>query len=464
MLPFVVLAGCLALALGGLHEASAADWPRLGGPGGAGVSPETGLARQWPAAGPRVLWSVDVGEGFAGPAVSGDHVFLLDRTYAQDRLRCFGLVSGRELWNFGYEAPGTLPFNGSRNVPTIDERFAFALGPFGDLNVIDLQTHHPAWSKHLVNDFKDPAIDREQLPATRQEKLARVQVPMWGLTQAPLLYHDLVIVAPQTQSTGLVAYEKATGKLRWRSEYLGRNWYSHVSPLLATLCGVEQVILLAQPSDPEKSPDEAPPAIISAVAPDTGRLLWRTQTPGPYKVPIAQPLPLADDRLFITGGLKMGALMIHISYDQGQWETRVLFHNRTVAAHIHSPILYRGRIYVTSFKEDGGSHVGLVCLSAEGEPLWETGPALQFESGAFLIADGMVFVMHGKTGELNLLELADAGPKPLAHAKVLDARNANVWAPLALAQGKLIVRDQHQMKCLDVRSPETSAGPSVPNR
>ena len=216
--------------------------------------------------------------------------------------------------------------------------------------------------------------------------------------------------------------------------------------------------MLAQPSDPEKSPDEAPPAIVSSVAPETGRILWTTRTPGPYKVPIAQPLRVTGDRLFITGGLGLGCLMIQVSCVEGQWDTKVLFHNRTVAAHIHSPVFYQGRIYVTSFKEDGARHVGLVCLSAEGDLLWETGPDFQFESGAFLLADGMVFAMQGKTGELNLLKLTDSGPKLLARAKVLEARNANVWAPMALSEGKLIVRDQHQMKCLDVRSPGAEGG------
>jgi len=401
-----------------------------------------------------MLWTVDVGEGFAGPAVRAGQVFLLDRTNAQDLLRCFQLATGRELWRFTYDAPGTLPFNGSRNVPTIDEHTAFTLGPFGDFHAVDLLTHRALWARHLVNDFKDPVIDSEQPAATRPEKLARVQVPMWGLTQAPLVYKDTVIVAPQTQSTGLVAYDKRTGAIRWRSDYIGRNWYSHVSPYLTMLCGVPQVIMLAQPSDPEKSPDEAPPALISSIDPETGRVLWQTPTPGPYKIPIPQPLRVAEDRLFITGGLKMGCLMLQVSANAGQWGTEVLFYNRMVAAHIHSPVLYQGRIYLTSFKEDGGSRVGLVCLNAEGEVLWETGSGLQFESGGFLIADGMVFALHGKTGELNLLGLAETGPKLLAHAKVLDARGANAWAPLALSQGKLIVRDQHQMKCIDVANPE----------
>ena len=444
------LALCLVVYLLGGSFSPAADWPRLGGPEGAGVSPETGLAREWPAGGPPEIWSVEVGDGFAGPAVRAGQVFLLDRTNAQDILRCFELASGHELWRFAYDAAGALPYNGSRNVPTVAERYAYALGPFGDFHAIDLLTHRSAWARHLVNDFKDPAVDRESPPASRQEKLARAQVPMWGLTQAPLLYKDLVIVAPQTEATGLVAYEQATGNLRWRSAYVGRNWYSHVSPSLATLGGVKQIIMLAQPSDPEKSPDQAPPAIISAIEPDTGRLLWKTQTPQPYKVPIPQPVQVAEDRLFITGGLRMECVMLRVTCHAGQWEAQALFHNREVAAHIHSPVFYRDRIYVTSFKEDGGRHVGLVCLNANGEVLWETGPDLQFESGGYVIADGLAYVLHGKTGELNLIELGDTGPKLLAHARVLDAKGANAWAPLALSHGKLLVRDQHQMKCLDV--------------
>ncbi len=441
-------------------QSHAADWPRLGGPDGAGISAETGLARAWPAEGPRTLWTVDVGEGFAGPAVREGQVFLLDRVASrEDVLRCLELKTGRELWRLAYDAPGTLPYNGSRNVPTVDAQRIFAVGPFGHFHCVDRQTHQVIWAKHLVNDFKDPQIDRDERPQTREDKLARAQVPQWGFIQAPLLYRDTVIVAPQTQKTGLVAYEKDTGKIRWQSDYIGRNWYSHVSPYLTKLCGVEQVIMLAQPSDPEKSPADAPPAVISSIDPATGRILWKTQTPGPHKIPIPQPVRVGEDRLFITGGYRMGCVMLQVTRAAGQWETKVLFHNRTVAGHIHSPIRYQDRLYVTSFKEQGGAQTGLVCLDSNGEPLWQTGPALQFDSGSFLIADGMALVMHGKNGQLHLLELADTGPKLLAKAKVLDAQNGTVWAPMALADGKLLVRDQHQMKCLEVRAPSgRSAG------
>ena len=452
---FCILACVLtALWLGGVPALRAADWPRLGGPDGAGVSPETGLARAWPAAGPRVLWSAEVAEGFAGAAVYDGQVYLLDRVEdKQDTLRCWDLESGVEVWRAAYEAPGRLPYNGTRNVPTVDERFIFTVGPLGHVRCLDRRSHQLLWAAQLVDDFKDPEIDTAQAAETREQKLARAQVPMWGVTQAPLLYKDTVILAPQTQKTGLVAYEKATGKIRWRTGYVGRNWYSHVSPCLATLGGVDQVILLAQPSDPEKAPAQAPPALITSVNADTGLILWTNATPGPYKIPIPQPLRVADDRLFITGGFGIGGVMFQVARREGKWESRVAFRTTAAAGFIHSPVLYQDRIYVMSFKDHGGKNTGLTCLSLTGEAAWQTGPALQFDSGALLIADGMALVMHGKTGELHLFDLSPAGAKLLAKAKVLEARHNMVWAPLALSRGKLLARDQHQLICLDLMKP-----------
>jgi outer membrane protein assembly factor BamB len=411
-----------------------------------------------------VLWTIDVAEGFAGAAVCDRQVFLLDRQgNQQDVLRCLSSDTSRELWRLAYDAPGSLPYNGSRNVPTVEENYVFTLGPFGQLHCIDRKRHRTVWARHLVDDFKQAGIDTTERPKNRAESLARAQLPMWGLTQAPLLYRDTVIVAPQTEHTGLVAYEKSTGKIRWASGYIGRNWYSHMSPYLTTLCGADQVIMLAQPSDPEKSPDEAPPAIISSIDAGTGRILWTNQTPAPDKIPIAEPVRIGNDRLFITGGYGLGCLVVQVSRSGEQWQASVVYHSRAVATHIHSPVFYRDRIYVTSFKEHKGTHTGLVCLRPDGESVWQTGPELQFDSGSFLFADGMAFVMHGKTGELNLFELSDAGPRLLGKSKVLAAKDGNVWAPMALSYGKLIVRDQHQMKCLEV-GVEAASGNRPGNR
>lgn len=444
----------MAVTLMALFTTRADDWPRLGGPGGAGVSPQKNLLNHWPEQGPRTLWTVDVADGFGGPAIHHGEVFLLDRPdNEKDVLRCLDLKSGKELWTVPFNAPGKLPYNGSRNVPTVDDQFVFVIGPFGDFHCIDRKTHQSIWSHNMIREFKNPEIDRAEAPVSRDDKLARAQVPMWGFTQAPLLYKDIVMAAPQTQNTGLVAYDKTSGKMRWQSGYVGRNWYSHVSPTLVSLNGVDQVIVVGQPSDPEKSPADAPPAIISSIAPDTGRILWACQTPGPFKIPIPQPLRVDDHHLFLTGGLGMGCMMLKINHENGQWSTRVEFHEKTVAGFIHSPILYKDHIYTISSKEHGGLQTGLVCLDLQGNPLWQTGPTLQFDFGSFLIADGMAIAMHGKKGQLHLLKISSEGYKLLSQATVLEARDGMVWAPMALADGMLVVRDQHQMKCLALCNP-----------
>lgn len=443
----VLFAVALAVA-----ESRAGDWPRFGGADASFVSTETNLARVWPTNGPRVLWSVAVGPGFGGPAVRDGQVYLLDRPdNRQDVLRCFSLENGREEWRVAYDAPGSLPYNGSRNVPTVDDRFVFVTGPFGQFHCVDRQSHAIVWAKHLVNDFKDPEIDRNEAPTNRADKLARAQVPAWGLTQAPLLYRDCVIVAPQTRKAGLVAYEKATGKIRWESGYIGRNWYCHISPTLAKLGGVDQIIMLGQPSDPEKAPAQAPPAIVSGTDAATGQVLWRIPTPTPHKIPIPQPLPIGQNRLFITGGYGMGALILEVTRADGKWSARIVHQSKTVAGHIHSPVLHRNRIFVSSFKEQGASQSGLVCLDLDGQALWQTGPGLQFYDGGFLFADGLALAMNGKNGRLHLLEVATPGFKLLAAAEVLQG--PNIWAPLALADGRLLARDQQQLKCLDLRQP-----------
>jgi outer membrane protein assembly factor BamB len=178
--------------------------------------------------------------------------------------------------------------------------------------------------------------------------------------------------------------------------------------------------------------------------------LWTNLTPGPYKIPISEPVCIGNDQLFITGGYGLGCLALQVSHSGTAWKTAIAFRNRAAASHIQTPIFYRDRIYLTSFKEHRGEKTGLVCLRADGEPIWQTGPEIQFDSGPFLIADGMIFILHGKTGVLSLFELNDAGPKLLGKTKLLEAKDGKAWAPMALSQGKLVLRDQRQMKCLDV--------------
>ena len=126
-----------------------------------------------------MLWTVPIGAGFGGPAVSGGNVYVLDRDEnVGDTLRVLDLASGKELWTFAYDAAGSFMFAGSRTTPTVDGEHVYTVGPMGDLHAINTKTRKPAWRKNIWKDFGGGA-----------------ELPRWAIVQNPLIYGDLLIVA-----------------------------------------------------------------------------------------------------------------------------------------------------------------------------------------------------------------------------------------------------------------------------
>ena len=145
----IILASCM-------FDINAQDWPRFLGPNSNSTSPQKGILRSWPAEGPTVLWTTNVGPGYGGPVIKGGKVYLLDRDdKTGDIMRCFDFNTGKELWNYSYNAPGSVSYPGSRSVPTIDGNRVYSCGPYGDLYCIDVNTRKPIWNKNIMNDFGD---------------------------------------------------------------------------------------------------------------------------------------------------------------------------------------------------------------------------------------------------------------------------------------------------------------------
>jgi outer membrane protein assembly factor BamB len=171
---------------------NAQDWSQYLGPKGNSTSDQKGILRSWPATGPEVLWKTDLaGRGYGGPVISKGKVYLLDRQDGvSDIMRCFDFSTGKELWKFSYDAPGNVPFPGSRSVPVVDGNYVYSCGHNGDLYCIDINTQKPVWNKNIWKDF------------------GGARIPMFAISQCPVIYGDLLIIASQTSETGVVAYEK----------------------------------------------------------------------------------------------------------------------------------------------------------------------------------------------------------------------------------------------------------------
>lgn len=411
----------------------AQDWPQYLGPNRNSESPQKNILRSWPESGPEVLWTVAVGMGNGGPAVKDGKVYLLDRDdEVGDIMRCFALSSGEELWNFGYDAPGTVRFSGSRSVPVVDGHWVYSCGHNGDLYCIDINTHKPVWNKNIWTDFGGG------------------EIPRWAIVQCPLVYENLLILASQAPQAGVVAYDKLTGQVEWTTDSLGPVGY--VSPSVVKIGKEDHVVMITAAKGGRGTPLSG--GEVYGIDPLTGEILWEYAN---WKcvIPAPSAFDAGDSKVLIIGGYRAGAAMIRIEKNaDGSYGVSELYKNADFGAHTKPPLLYDGYFYAQFSTNDRRD--GLVCMSMDGQVMWKTGREPGFNKGSMILADGLIFATDGdKT--LYLIEPDPSAFKPIASAEVLEIvavaepryGNQN-WAPIALADGKLLIRDQSQIVCVKV--------------
>jgi outer membrane protein assembly factor BamB len=402
-----------------------ADWPSIYGRRRDSTSDQKGLMRQWPKEGPKVLWATGVGPGFGGPAVGDGKVYLLDRDeQVGDKLRVLDFATGKELWQFAYGAPGTFMFAGSRTTPTLDGQFVYTVGPMGDFYAIDTNTRKPVWHKNIWKDFGGGS-----------------ELPRWAIVQNPLIYGNLVIVAPQTSQAGVVAYEKTTGKLVWRSAALS-GIPGYVSPAIIKVSGDDHLVMVTGSVGRGRT---ARDGSVNGLDPRSGKVLW-TYTGWQCPIPVPQPVDASEGRVLITGGYSAGTAMIKVEKKaEGRFVVTELFKNADFGAHTQPPILHRDHFYSQYTINERSD--GLIAMSMDGQVKWKTDQQPPFTRGGAILAEGLLLTTDGDT-KLYLVEPNPSGFKPLASAVVLQS--GDNWAPLALVDGKLLIRGQKELKVLQV--------------
>ncbi len=406
------------------------DWPQFQGPHSNGTSDEQGLLHSWKGRGPPELWSANLGAGFGGAAVSKGKVYLLDRHGDEfDVLRCFDLDSGKELWNFRHQAKGRLPHNGSRTVPTIDDEAIYGIGPFGTVYCIDRATHEPRW-----------VVDLPQIYGATP--------PHFGYAQSPLPYGNLIIVAPMSDDVGLVALDKESGREIWRSEGVGT---SHSTPNLIRVSDQDQIVFLS---------NWLQSGTTTGFDPKTGGLLWQYINYN-IRLPIPAASSFGDGRIFLTGGYDAGSVLLSIDHTQkGRTRIGELF-RISKGSQIHLPFFIAGHIYMMTNENSNQrrgryENGGLMCLNLNGDEVWRTGNSPNFGRGNMIYADGMLIIQDGIDGTLRLVDPSPEGYRQMAEASIFPVEDGEddqkMWAPMALSDGRLVLRSQSELKCVDLRS------------
>lgn len=390
------------------------DWPQFRGPNRDGFATEVPkLSRDWKTSPPVELWALEVGEGYAGVAVRGGRVYLLDydRDANQSALRCLSLADGKELWRFSYPLTIKRYHGMTRTVPVVSEKFVVALDSKCNVLCLDAASGELRWSVSLVREFG-------------------ATVPEWYAGQCPLVDEDKVILAPGGKSALLLALDLATGKPLWQTPN-PRDWkMTHSSLMPMDFAGRRFYLYCASKG------------VVGVDAKD-GALLWETSD---WKISIAtvpSPLPLPDGRIFLTGGYGAGSLMLQLEDRDGKLAPKTLakLTPEVFGATQHTPILKDGFFY--GARADGR----FVCLGLDGKVVWASGPGETFGLGPFLVADDLIFALND-SGKLRLLEASPARFTLLGEAQPLPNRES--WAPMALVGSRLLLRDLTRLVCLNV--------------
>jgi outer membrane protein assembly factor BamB len=403
------------------------NWNQYLGPNRDATIQGAEILDSWPEQGPKELWSVPLGAGYGGASIFDDEVFVLDRDPGNtDILRCIDLQSGVEKWNYSYDASGEIPFPGSRAVPTVDNVHVWSVGPHGDFYCFDKKSGQPLWNHNLLEEFDG-------------------ELSTWGVSQSPVIHQNLVIVAPSGAGAGVVAFDKITGELVWKSRPLsGHNF--HVSPTLASFGGIDQVIMIS----PFDRRDSTRTHEVVAFDANTGEELW--QYLGLRSFATITPAIIVDEkRIFLTdcsydGSYDPVSIMIEVSIEGDEFNIKELFLTEEAGCKMHPAVLFEDHLYLNHT----GNPNQMMCLTLDGEMVWDGDSIPGFELGGMILVNGLILNQNGKNGDIHLIRPSPEGYNELGKASFFDSDKSQAWAPLAYSQGKLIIRDMEKMVCVDL--------------
>ncbi len=400
----------------------AGSWPWFRGPQRDAISHEqVSLARAWPDSGPPLKWTVDLGEGYAGPVIDGGCVYVLDYDVDKsvDLLRCLALDDGREIWQNSYPVLVVRNHGMSRTVPAIAGPHLVTLGPRCHVACWDKETGACNWLIDMVLDYG-------------------ATVPQWYAGQCPLVDDNRVILAPASPDVLLAAVDIATGEPIWKTPNTPGWGMTHASVVPVEFAGRRMYVYCATGG-------------VVGVSADDGKILWQSDD---WRMHIAlspSPLDLGDGRLLLSSGYnKDGSIFVQLDEQAGKFTATT---TQTLAPKVfnseqQTPILYKDHVFGIRKPRRGQ----FVCLDLEGNEVYNSGKD-KFGHGPYMIADDLVFLM-GDDGLLTMAAASTEAYRPLGQFQVFEDGH-DAWGPMALVAGQLIVRDMTRMACLDVRADQS---------
>ena len=381
-------------------------WPAFRGIERDGRYRAAPIRAAWPSQGLTELWRHPIGLGYASFVVADGRAFTIEQRRAQEVVAAYDVDTGRELWTVGWDGEfrESMGGDGPRATPTYHEGRVYALGALGELRCLDARTGAVVWRRNILKD-------------------SEVGNLTWGMAAAPLIIDDFVVVLPGgSRERSVVAYDRRSGERRWSA--LG-DQQSYTSPMLATLGGVRQILVVTA-------------SRVAGLTVDEGRLLWEFPWANNQGINAAQPLLLGNDRVFLSASYGSGAAAIQVTRDGDRFRAEAVWQNQRMKNRFSSSVLHQGHIY-------GLDESILTCIdAATGEARWKAG---RYGYGQLMIVDDRLVIVT-EDGRVVLVRATPDGHEELASFPAIEGKT---WNHPVIADGRLIVRNGREMAAFDIK-------------
>jgi len=384
-----------------------ADWPRFLGPNADSISTETGINKDWSAQPPKECWRLAMSdEGFSGPAVKGQVVYLHDHVDEEDVVRALEAATAKEVWRFTYAEQGRENHGFTRATPTVEGDRVYTVSRTGVVHCLNAATGEVIWREDVMTD-------RGGAP------------PEWGASNSALIDGDRLIAIAAAENAHVVALNKMTGEEIWAGG--GTDIAGYGTPAVAVLNGKKQYLVFTGKS------------MISVDAED-GTLLWRHPWETRLDSNACAPIVVGDDLVWIASGYRRGCALLRIEGDQ----VTEVWSDKRITPHWSSAVYVDGHLYTTT------PPGFLVCVEAQtGKEKWRSrGTARGFEHGGLVAVDGTLIVIEGNTGNVVQVALTTEEYRELGRINPLES--ARCWTAPVVANKKLYVRSPEELVCLDI--------------
>lgn len=412
---FVLMATSAAQVLAA--DARVSDFPQWRGPQRDGHSPETGLLREWPKEGPKLLWQVqDIGAGYSTPAVVGDRIYLISNEGSEESVLALAVKDGSRVWasklgKVGH--PEQQPsYPGARSTPTVDGEWLFALGSDGDLVCFQTASGKEVWRKHLRSDFGGKYGE-------------------WAYAESPLVDGEKLISTPSGTNATMLALNKKTGEVIWKCTVPGGSDASYSSAVSAEFSGVKQYVQFLATG-------------LVGVDAQTGRLLWRFEKTAKDS-PAVIMTPLVSDGMVYSGAFRANTALVKPVLKDGAFVLEGVYANKKLPVGLGGVVKVGDNFY-------GSSSVSVMCVDFKtGEIKWDErsiGPC------SSLVADGRIY-FHAESGNVALIEPGAEGYREKGRftpSNPPQRGQSKAWAYPVVAGGRLYIRDLNCLWCYDVKA------------